>query len=330
MARKRKQRLPRGLILHRGQYVYRDQRDGRNVWVRLGDDYDTALLRCAELRQNASTFSGNVALAAETWLARYVATRRNARNGAMARIRVEHYLVPFLGSKQLAKVTGDDIREYRLWLEHPDRRGGTGKKISASTVGHVLSDLRCILSWATAEGLLDRSPFPRRVMPRLQEQPPDRLTDDEVRELLKIEEPYRYVIQLGLATGLRWGELTRARADHVVKHAGALYLVVSHTKSKRVRRVPISRDLVRGRVGKLVQFTDASVFARSVKRRTNVKRFHPHMLRHTFACRYLEQGGTLPALQQILGHASIETTQRYARLSDDAVHREMRRLGLVD
>ena len=310
--------------------MYRDQRRGRNVWVKLGEDYEAALARYAELRQNGSTFAGNLSLAAEMWLARYIATRRTPSNAEMASVRVQHYLVPFLGSKPLTKLTGDDVREYRLWLEHPDRRGGTGKRVSTTTVWHILSDLRCLCSWATAEGLLDRSPFPRQVMPRLQERLPDRLTDEEVETLLRVEEPYRYTIALALASGLRWGELTRARADHVIEHAGALYLVVSQKKSRKVRRVPISRELVRARIGRLVPFDDASVFARSVRRRTGLKHFHPHMLRHTFACRYLEQGGTLPALQQLLGHASIETTQIYSRLSDEAVHREMRRLGLVD
>jgi len=50
-------------------------------------------------------------------------------------------------------------------------------------------------------------------------------------------------------------------------------------------------------------------------------------MRHTFACQWLERGGNLAALQQILGHASIETTQRYARLSDEAVMREAQRIG---
>lgn len=77
MARKRKQRLPRGLVQRRGQYVYRDQRHGRIVWVKLGEEYEPALARYAEIRQNGSTFSGNVSVAAELWLARYVATRRH-------------------------------------------------------------------------------------------------------------------------------------------------------------------------------------------------------------------------------------------------------------
>jgi len=50
-------------------------------------------------------------------------------------------------------------------------------------------------------------------------------------------------------------------------------------------------------------------------------------MRHTFACQRSERGGSLAALQQVLGHASITTTQRYAKLSDEAVMREARRLN---
>ena len=50
-------------------------------------------------------------------------------------------------------------------------------------------------------------------------------------------------------------------------------------------------------------------------------------MRHTFACQWLERGGGLAALQQILGHASIDTTQRYARLTDEVVMREAERIG---
>ena len=53
----------------------------------------------------------------------------------------------------------------------------------------------------------------------------------------------------------------------------------------------------------------------------------PWHKRHTFACQWVERGGSLAALQQVLGHASIEMTQRYARLSDEAVMREAARIG---
>src|SRR5207244_8320220 len=128
-------------------------------------------------------------------------------------------------------------------------------------------------------------------------------------------EPRRGVVRLALATGRRWGELTKGRAADVDQGM----LVVHGTKSGRLRRVPLPADILaetRGRVGRLVAYSWKSPgsFASAVRKASGVGRFHVHQLRHTFACQWLERGGSLAALQQILGHASIVTTQRYARL----------------
>lgn len=115
------------------------------------------------------------------------------------------------------------------------------------------------------------------------------------------------------ARALRWGELARAKSSDV--EGGTL--LVHQTKTGRVRRVPLTPELqseLRRRVGKL-------------KELTGIGRFHPHQMRHTFACQWLERGGSLAALQQILGHSTIVTTQRYARLTDEAVMAEAMRLA---
>jgi integrase len=54
-----------------------------------------------------------------------------------------------------------------------------------------------------------------------------------------------------------------------------------------------------------------------------------HRLRHTFACRYLEGGGSVEALQQILGHSTVKLTERYGRLRPEVVAAEARKVGSV-
>lgn len=258
-----------------------------------------------------------VAGAAERWLAMYVAARRGRKGQMLAAQRVRDYLVPFMGDMPLAELRKPRIREYRLSLEERD--------LSLQSVRHVLADVRCMLNWAQDDDLIERSPFPRRLLPVIAERAPDRLTDAEVEACLRLPDPHGLVIRFGLGTGLRWGEMARAQAGHVRNGE----ILVPIAKNGRVRRVPLPADLSAefgGRVGRLIPFNTSGTFNRSVRRMTGIEQFHVHQLRHTFACRWLESGGSLAALQEILGHASVATTQRYGRLSDDMIRREAERI----
>lgn len=261
-----------------------------------------------------------VAQAATRWVMTYVVTARSERNVRIAAQRMSAYLIPHLGTVPLSDLSADHVRVYRIWLQ--------AKGLAVRTIRHVLADLRCLLNWAVEIGLLVRSPFPRRVMPRIQEAPPDRLSEPEVERLLLIREPQAFVVRLGLGTGMRWSEMCRATPGDLVGR----HLVVHQTKSGRLRRVPLSATLadeIRLRTGPLAPYGvgSAGSFGEYVRKLSGVSRFHVHQLRHTFACRWIERGGSLASLQQILGHASVVTTQVYARLSDEHVMREAERIS---
>jgi integrase len=317
-------KLPRNMVRRKGRpgFHFRRRRHGRTTWIALGSDYEEACRRLRSLKteEEKPRVELTVRDAAERWLESYIATTRGARDQKLARRRVEMHLEPFLGHLLLHRLTQENLRAYRLHLE---RRG----RLSPQSVKHVLSDARCLLNWCEDSGLVDRSPFPRRIMPKIQERPPDRLTDEEVQCLVSLPEPLGFICRLALGTGLRWGELVRATAQDVEDDC----LVVSQTKSGKVRRIPLARELlaeIRGRVGKLVAYSPRSsgAFARIVLKLSGLPRFHAHQMRHTFACRWLERGGNYAVIQEILGHSSIVTTQRYARLSHDLVKREAARL----
>ncbi len=263
---------------------------------------------------------GSVADAAAAWLGCSVAVSRNGKGRVLAATRVSRYLVPLLGRRPLRSLRGDDVRVYRLALE---RQG-----LAPMTVVHVLSDLRAMLLWAVAEGRIARTPLPRRILPRIPEHPPRGLSESECARLVAMADPHGFVVRLLLGTGLRWGEACRADAAHVVRGA----LVVSQTKSGRVRRVPLASALlaeIERRTGRLVPFAIGSPgsFSRVVRRRSGIADFHPHRCRHTFAMRWLAAGGSLPVLQDLLGHRQLSTTMRYARVSEDLVLREAARVA---
>jgi integrase len=228
----------------------------------------------------------------------------------------------FAGS--VGSIDGDSIRAYRLWLAK--KRPGDSI-LSANTVANILSDLRAFLNWCEETGRIERSPFPRRVMPRIPETVAQGFTDAERETLTTLAEPYGFVLRFLLGTGLRWNEARRAQAADV--RDGLLEL--EKTKSGKVRRVPMPAALlaeVRGRVGRLVPFDSSSTssFNRAVGRLSGVKDFHVHRTRHDRAIQWVVGGGSLSALQSILGHANIVTTTRYARLTEAHVRAESERL----
>ena len=312
----RSPKIPKGIKLRGSSYYTRRREGGKIRWIRLGSDLEEAKRRHHEIRAGARVPQRmTLSSAAQQWLETYVSTTRTAKNQRMAAVRVEKYLSPFMGHLLLSRVTPDDVRRYRVHLDK--------KSLTPNTVTHLLSDLRALLNWAEDSGHLDRSPFPKRVMPRVPETAPKGLSPAEVEQLVALPEPYGFTLRLLLGTGIRWSEACRAQASHVERGA----LVLEHTKSGRVRRVRLSQELlaeIGGRVGRLVPFADNNPggFARAVRRMTNITGFHVHRTRHTFAMDWLAHKGSLAALQEILGHADLSTTAIYARVTQDLVDSE--------
>ena len=104
---------------------------------------------------------------------------------------------PFSWTSSLAKNGGrrarrvfsaEDLRDYRRWLrEQKNKRDGG--KLALQTVVHLLSDARAFFRWCEDTELIARAPIPKRMMPKLQERPPDRLEDDEVAALVSLKDP---------------------------------------------------------------------------------------------------------------------------------------------
>jgi integrase/recombinase XerC len=223
-------------------------------------------------------------------------------------------------------------------------KGGLAK----SSVARKLSAVRSFLSYAVRSGVIDVSPAQGIPTPKQPKLLPKNLTVDEVFTLLDsiggddvASRRDKALLEFLYATGLRVGELASLDLDDV-DHAGGLVRVLG--KGNKERIVPFgskarasllawlsaSEPLRRGRGDPNALFlnlrgtrlTDRSarrILDRRMREAAIAAHISPHALRHTFATHMLGAGADLRAIQELLGHASLSTTQRYTHVGVEAL-----------
>jgi integrase/recombinase XerC len=231
-------------------------------------------------------------------------------------------------------------------------------KLAHRSLARHLSTLRSFFRWACREGHLEKSPAKGLATPRLPKTLPRALTLSDTERLLDaqdegfVPERERALFELLYASGLRVSEAAGLDLDDV-DFAARLVRVTG--KGNKERIVPFgaaaadalddylpSRAALRHRAGpegdgdgREPLFVNARggrlttrSMARLLKRRLRAAglpaEISPHALRHTFATHLLQAGADLRAIQELLGHASLSTTQKYTHL-DAARLREVYR-----
>ncbi len=229
-------------------------------------------------------------------------------------------------------------------MELSDVRGFVASEINRgqkkTTVSRRLAALRSFFKYLHREGHLKANPAKLVSSPKLQKFLPRFLSVDEVFGLVEkpgglsfIEQRDRAILELLYSSGLRVGELSGLNVDSINLKEG---LVKVMGKGRKERLVPIGRKareaLNSYLVEKMLQKkTDKALFvSRNGKRlderaiRRIVTKYcralgiegkvSPHTLRHTFATHLLQSGADLRVIQELLGHSSLSTTQKYTHL----------------
>ena len=220
--------------------------------------------------------------------------------------------------------------------------------VAKSSIARKLSAVRSFLAHAVRTGEIDSSPAEGIPTPRLPKHLPKNLTVDETFALLDgIEDDDlaglrdRAALEFLYATGLRVGELVALDLDDVDLSGG---LVRAFGKGNKERVVPfggqakvtlarwLSASEALRRPGRDAEalflnlrgtrLTDRSVrriLDRRLREAAIAAHMSPHALRHTFATHMLGAGADLRAIQELLGHASLSTTQRYTHVAVEAL-----------
>lgn len=233
------------------------------------------------------------------------------------------------------EVTHGDLRAYLYHLKD----GGQ----AATSIRRALSSMRTYFGFLLEEGVLEADPTERLESPRTGRRLPTVLSRSEVKALLEAPSPDsrgywrdRAILELLYASGLRVSEATGLEVSHVDLDER---LVSVLGKGGRERIVPFGRTaaetLLRylGRLRPALErgqgegmlflslrgrpLTRMSVWTlvREAAEAAGIqKHVSPHTLRHTFATHLLEGGADLVAVQELLGHADISTTQIYTHI----------------
>lgn len=245
--------------------------------------------------------------------------------------RIEHWCRE-QGIADWPQLDHQGVRRYVAWRH----RGGT----SGRTLQRELSALRGLFRYLLREGLVGHNPAVGVRTPKVARKLPATLEADQLCALLDHpdEDPLAVrdtaMIELFYSSGLRLAELVSLDVGTVDRRDGTLTVV---GKGAKTRTVPVGSKacaaLERWLAVRptLVGADEPALFVsrrgRRIHPRTVQQRLarwaqvegatrgvHPHLLRHSFATHLLESSGDLRAVQELLGHADIATTQIYTHL----------------
>lgn len=249
----------------------------------------------------------------------------------------------FIGPEELKAI---DHLLLRAFLAHLYERG-----LSKPSVARALSSVRSFFKWMGRERMIDANPALLVSPPKLPKKLPRVPTMEEMNSVLDSKMPDeaafperdRLILELLYGCGIRNSELTGINLDDVHLRQG---LILVRGKGKKERIVPFGeaaefalRDYHpcrtkvleqhhhTGESALLINLRGSRLTTRSVGRIVKSiavagglpQEVHPHTLRHAFGTHMLEEGVDLRAIQELLGHERLSTTQRYTQLTTKQV-----------
>jgi integrase/recombinase XerC len=244
----------------------------------------------------------------------------------------------YVGAREWTNIDHVTIRGF---LSHLYERG-----LSKPSVARSLAAVRSLYRWLAQEGVVEQNPAKLVATPRLPKRLPrvptieemNTVLDGAMPEVAAFPERDRLMLELLYGCGIRNSELVGINLDDIRASAEAILI---RGKGKKERFVPFggsAASALRAYLPerqRLLSATKKATYALLINRRggrltvRSVGRIvkgiavakglspdvHPHTLRHAFGTHMLEEGADLRAIQEMLGHERLSTTQRYTQLS---------------
>ncbi len=272
---------------------------------------------------------------------RFVASLANERNASPHTLRA--YSKDLSQLQTFAKTRlGQDpkVGDIDLWVLRAFFADLHGRKASATTAGRKLATFRSFFRFLCREGTLTKNPARSLVAPKKDQRIPTYLQEQEAGDLMnasdmnnKSEERDTAVLELLYSTGMRCSEIVGLFVDDVDTTNRSIRVIGKGRKerwvpfgapaNKALSRYLLTRGTISGQDPLFIGIKTKPISDRTVRRivtrgliRASVRtKASTHTLRHSFATHLLQRGGDLRSIQELLGHSSLSTTQRYTHVN---------------
>ncbi len=237
------------------------------------------------------------------------------------------------------KVSKEDIR---IFISGLVRHG-----MSSRTVARKLASLKALFQYLLRTGAIRVNPAAPFNGPKLEKHLPEFLREEEIRDALaSIDQKSvtglrdRAILELFYGTGMRLSELIHLNMEDIDLSAGTVrvygkggkerILPVGRNTGKKIKAYLLRRKELCPKEGVRAIFLNRQggqmssrgvqfIVQKWLKYVSEKKRLGPHVIRHTFATHLLDRGADLKAVKELLGHASLSTTQIYTHLTTDRI-----------
>ena len=245
---------------------------------------------------------------------------------------------------QVQKLTAVHVRHFLWYLASESHRWNSTspaakRQATSTTVNGYFRALRTFFNWLEREELIIENPFKNLKPPKIDKKVIQALSPTEIDRLFKVcsgksmlDVRNKAILSVFLDTGLRISELANLTLNDVNIDNASLF--IRHGKGGKQRIVRIgnkaqkalwryitiyrkseSNHLFINRNGEPLSLLGLKILIKRLGDKAKVKA-HPHKLRHTFAISFLRAGGDVFSLQYLLGHSTLQMTQRYLQSLD--------------
>lgn len=259
------------------------------------------------------------------------------------------YFFDFVGDIDVVEITKETVIDYMVYLrERPKNFSHSRKKtsdnefVSSVTVQSYVRHLKAFLMWLYENEYIDVDIAHKFRLPKAKKELKKILSDEEIKAIFNACKHSdnclrdKLIISLMLHSGLRANEVVELKKSN---YNSKDKLLIVFGKGQKERIVPIGQTtgqyldefieeyskyyyfrneeyLFVNSARKRITYNAIRLMIDRVAKRSKVKRLHPHLLRHTFATRYLiKTKGDITSLKTILGHTSLKMVENYLHLA---------------